>query len=76
MMVKKMTSEKKGVNEGVGEDGWAGGPLGEVQGGMQSQVTFSRECSCEHSGSQSKAPHAIYQSPDFFSLPSPCTGLQ
>lgn len=36
---------------GAAENGcvWGGGPQGEAQGGIQSQVTFSRESSCENS---------------------------
>lgn len=51
-MVHRMTSERRGANERGGR-GWVGGggrcPLGEAQRRIQSQVTFSRESSCEHS---------------------------
>lgn len=49
--------------------------------GNRSQVTFSRESSCEHSApgrrvtSESSVSY-INRSPDSLSLPSPCTGLQ
>ncbi|KAK5865008.1 hypothetical protein PBY51_016204 [Eleginops maclovinus] len=48
-----MTSERSGTKERGGR-GWVvvrgeEGPLGEAQRGIQSQVTFSRESSCEHS---------------------------
>lgn len=60
MMVEKMTSERRGVNErggrermGSGDGGGGGGGRGSAGRstgrGIQSQVTFSRESSCEHS---------------------------
>lgn len=52
VMVYKMTSERKGANDRGGRE-WVCvggvGPQGEAQGGIQSQVTFSRESSCENS---------------------------
>lgn len=43
--------ERRAGGRGVGDGrGWGGGnPQGEAQRGIQSQVTFSRESSCEHS---------------------------
>lgn len=90
MMVEKMTSERRGVNErggrermgsGDGGGGGGGGPLGEAQGGGSKARSPSPERAAVNTqplggGSQSKALYLIYGSPDSLALPSPCTGLQ